>query len=1028
MARVFDDGASASYDSTNHKFVTNAFGYTNSVTSAKNARGAFALTDFASDTNFAQKIDNSVAGQMRDCAECHVGGGMMEYVSNNIATADYSAGVNYNAGNRTSLRNYDFGVMKTAFNYFIDIFNPTPANKGAVVLNDYAVTGVLEMDCLICHQTGYDWAARKDAVREGKFDASRALGAGLASSASDGVTVVYNDKVTADATSGELQVDLSASLNAKPQSQQCNSCHQGTVENKYQVEWKKRGEMWNTTDADGTIISTDVHSSIGCMGCHERMTDADYGVSGTNTDAKLGLCDPAKGGASPFEALWNQLDGKQFKNCVGCHEPTTVAGAQAPTFSTYGAPDSQSAHTRAGLTAKIAFDKAGNKISHIQLIDCTACHVKKGNYSGGGFVDGTGADEEGRLAVHDTETVAKPNMANGTAYKWGADGKIHSANLLTSFFWRDMNGMTGPNGGLDVNNDGRTAGMDPFLPTHINNINIMTGKHALTETTVDGVHQVNKDTIAAQKGAIVANIRAMAGLLGDQTTKPLIPKLSFLMVPFKTPHNIAAAKNAFGVNGCADCHGVDKGFYNGEYPINGNLEGKFTFDSDQVAIYTKVNGLVDPTDSHPNVVNKKATRSVPIQVLTKFDTAYATTVTPLQSLRNIDRSEVLYETTFQTRDMTWYDENTPLVGGAIPDACKATSPFYCETVKAGTEADNIGAAFKKVATSTLGWTMKVEVTADNGTTISTRTVQVMNDKVASIADILAAFTASSPTFNNNDDFTVGAEGSALKFTAKAGKKIRISHQADVGPFGLKGKLWIADPITRTNAAGETLTFNTRDEYVTYLNGRTKENSGLTTAAPAVINTVGGAAVPADQRVAVPMLKGEAKPVVAAAIPAGATYKWEAPAGAIFSAPTAATTDVTFTKAGLWRITLAVTNVDGKITKTTQRIAVTEPVLIDVAGLDANGILLNNAASTTVTASATPAHDKYRFVWGDGTTSTIVASAAGAAPVHVYRLLDKYKTVVGANNVYKFNTSIQLFSGTSVVSTRTVKVQITVPTP
>ncbi|WP_243688684.1 hypothetical protein [Geotalea toluenoxydans] len=47
-------------------------------------------------------------------------------------------------------------------------------------VNDYSQTGVLEMDCLMCHLKDYSWEERKKAVRTGKFDASRVTGAHLA--------------------------------------------------------------------------------------------------------------------------------------------------------------------------------------------------------------------------------------------------------------------------------------------------------------------------------------------------------------------------------------------------------------------------------------------------------------------------------------------------------------------------------------------------------------------------------------------------------------------------------------------------------------------------------------------------------------------------------------------------------------------------------------------------------------------------------------------------------------------------------
>ena len=64
--------------------------------------------------------------------------------------------------NSTLIKDVDF----TAFNYFIDTYNvdgdnsTTGADKTDVLYMDWENTGVLEMDCLLCHLEGYDYDAR----------------------------------------------------------------------------------------------------------------------------------------------------------------------------------------------------------------------------------------------------------------------------------------------------------------------------------------------------------------------------------------------------------------------------------------------------------------------------------------------------------------------------------------------------------------------------------------------------------------------------------------------------------------------------------------------------------------------------------------------------------------------------------------------------------------------------------------------------------------------------------------------------
>ncbi|WP_129127909.1 cytochrome c3 family protein [Geomonas oryzae] len=1035
---MYKDGAGAVYNATTAQFETVLFGEVASGSSrVANVVGGstkyYEPYNFTDAATFAQKADNSVAGEMRDCGECHVGGGAMEYMIDDSATVSGT----YDASKRKSLREYVFGGAVTAFNALIDIFNETPANRGNVVVQDYSQTGVLEMDCLICHQNDYSWDKRKEAVRKGEFDASRAVGSKLAFSAKDGVNVFYNS-TSVTATPAGLVANLEYKIVGKPTSNQCSSCHLGnsietknattgtvtvTGGEKYQVDWKKRGEMWSQ---NGTIL--DVHGAIGCMGCHERTgatagSTAAVGVSGNIGDNKLGLCDPAKGGASPFDAMWNKMDKVEFKDCSGCHEYTT-----APAFATFGAPSSKGAHDRAGLTAKIAYDKAGAQVSHIDLIDCTACHIRKDGFSGGAFVDGSGADEEGRLAVHDTEYVAKGDMANGVALHW-QNGKIYAANLLTSFFWRDMNGLKTANGGFDANNDGREAGMDPLLQTHVANINRLNGLHALT---ADGI--VNAAEITTQQSAIAAGIRGQLGNGTTQATNAFLPKLSFLMVPFKASHNIASADRAWGKNGCKECHAAGAGFYNGAYPINGNMDGKFSFDSNQVTTFTKVNGLVDITDSHPNVVTKDGTRSLPIPILTKFDTPYVQTATPGQTLRNIDRSEVLYENTFQTVKQDWV---ASIQGGAIAAVCNAASPFYCDN------ATYIFNAAKKGATSTLGWTLKVDAKDSNGV-ITSRTAQVGNDMVTSVDQLVTAlgsiggtyFTVTAVDASTGLPAVSPAVNNSIKLAAADGYTIRINKLSDVGPFGLKGALWVNAPIVRG-----TNSYATRAQYVTYLNSIDAAAFGVgqtPVAGIAAINQETGTT-------AAPLVKDLSYNLNATGTPAaGAKFQWATNAGtaAVIADAAAASTTINFSKAGTYRVALTVTNVDGATATSYKLVNVTNPVYISVTAPATTSTTTTVPATATkpaytyttvitkvpvTLAAGTPTFDKVRFFWGDGSASTTItadalttANAAGGQ-AHQYNRYSKYfKTATGK---YTYKTTIQLFSGSTLVSSQSVVVEV-----
>jgi hypothetical protein len=515
LARLFNDGANTYYDAAEAKNNSVPFGKINSPNMpgkpiVNNTNGAYEPFNYGDAATMLQQADNTLVGNMRDCGECHVGGGGMEYIPRNEGWDETAT------GGRVPFRGIaQDKAQYTSFNYYIDVFDDDgDGDRMEVLFNDFAKTGVMEVDCLTCHLEGYSWDAAKAAKREGRFDASRAFGAGMGTPyasydeethvytpleglgftdanenvlpAGYGTTVVYDlDKVDV-AADGTLKLGsaIGTMLQGTPPTENCASCHQG----KYQVDWKKRGEM---------SASTDVHAGIGCMGCHQRTGVAytDYknadgavttpkgdpvavGTSLNIRDGKLGH-DPAKGGAGQWDSLNNKNDWREFKTCKDCHYSDGDVGFS----SSFGAPNAEAAHAAAGLSDKIVQKGtrgAQREASHLDIISCEACHITKSSpvshsldggsttetyASGGCFVDGTGPDHEGRLATHDTKHVSRPMYTNegiNFGYTWANDGKIHPGNFLTSLFWRDKNDVD-----YDVNVDGRAHGMDALLPTHI---------------------------------------------------------------------------------------------------------------------------------------------------------------------------------------------------------------------------------------------------------------------------------------------------------------------------------------------------------------------------------------------------------------------------------------------------------------------------------------------------------------------------------------------------------------------------------
>ncbi|NTV50411.1 MAG: PKD domain-containing protein [Geobacteraceae bacterium] len=903
-----------------------------------------------------------MAGVMRDCAECHVGGGFNQYYNSAV---DATKPFQYNPANRTDYRDANFGASVNTFNTFIDIFgldglgfeatdhhgvardlNPaSPTYVGptyAAKTNDYAQTGALEMDCLMCHLDGYEWDKRRDAIRVGNFDSSRAAGAGLGTPTS-GTAVAYDaTKVVPVLGALTLDVNVAQKIVATPKSANCASCHM----EEYQVDWKKRGEMWKSAN--------DVHFGFGCMSCHERKTGAVVGttgiVSAAAADKLLGQCDPAKGGTSPFDAMWNPLDKVAFKTCEDCHSPATT-----PTWDTYGAPRADIAHQNAGLTAKL-LQAAGVKNgvaskSHLDIMDCTACHTKnKAGITGGAFVDGTGTDLQGRVALHDDPAVSK-DMENGQALHW-LGGKLYSANLLTSFFWRDMNDFN-----YDANQDLRAGGMDALLPAHVSKINLDNGM--LKALGADGV--ITPTEITDRQNLISANIAALTGvavpLKPVAGTPNFAPRISMLTVPFKGTHNISPADVAWGKNGCTDCHSATSKFYQGAYPVvkdavtNPTGRMDWTFAANQLATFTKVNGKMDGSEGHPNVVDKHGKRSV---AFTLFNPAGGT-------LRNIDRSEVIYEPIFK-------------------DQAPALTTFTTLPIVGGTAA-GITNSNQETGTSTKGHILKLNVKETATGTVTNRT-WAMNAECTTIAQVITSMGVFA-TNANNFGFTITDAGATnISINPQAGFEVKIDAVAtDFGPFGLGGKAYVNAPqlgVLGGSYAG-------RPEWVAYLNGITEASAGINVDPVASITSVFTDVDPGTAGVQVNTTA--AQPLTAAAAQAGgfSTYAWTSSDGTAIAA--GQTSSVTFTTAGLKTITLRVTDEEGKVSEATTSVyAVVAPVAGPIAWADAAGSLGGIATLSTL---PTP-NKSLKIYWGDGKSETVttqsVANPDGLATVtraHTY---------------------------------------------
>jgi hypothetical protein len=652
------------------------------------------LHDFGDATAFRQQVDNSLAGQMRDCGECHIGGGAMEYipVAQGTDLTDPNAAtlsvLDYD-GPRAALRpgytnSYANDLAEfNGYNYFIDQYDENAdGNLGEVLSANYADSGVMEMDCLVCHLDGYSWTDRTATLREGKLDTSRVVGAGLGTDSYTGVargtnygkTVDYSPTmVESDSGNATLTALALASIDGTPPDANCSSCHFDM----HQVDWKKRGASWSG------IHNNEVHSAVGCMGCH---TNADAIASGA-TDADNSLLtgvangtpghDPGKGKA-PFSSLWNKRDNDMVRTCAYCHANATL-----------GAPDPTDAHIAAGLSATIVQSGRDGTVdaSHLDIMGCEACHTRKLGHgptaaeggtthgslyewgTGAAMVDATAPDLEGRLTDHESLYIER-TMESNMARSWYG-GKLRNKHSLITMFWRDKHEDFNSAGSLnyfDANADGVSGAMDAVNPMHVRAAMDEAGLHPLvhdgtiTATTVNDQRTALFNYLTKDDGSLPGTTSGdgISDTLGKDWTDINNSgnswsagklKLSFMGVLFLANHNTSPKESAWGANGCGDCHGDSKGFYNGTYELKGR-DLDVSFAAGDAVPYTKVNkadydgdgGTVtvgtekadyQMTDFHPTMFAKGLTfRTIALQVASASGST---------TLRDVDRSEFMYE-------------------------------------------------------------------------------------------------------------------------------------------------------------------------------------------------------------------------------------------------------------------------------------------------------------------------------------------------------------------------------------------------
>ncbi len=558
---------------------------------------------YTSESEFLEKVDLSAFDFLKNCSICHVGGGPGDrnpfgYQVTGLAPHDdhdnpeRAAALDADEANG----NHDL-VPLNAWDFHVE--------DGMVVRSDWSGgTGVLDVDCLLCHLDGYDFFGRNQQIRRfTRFRQAAAVGAGLGTvdAAVAGSDNFDYDRIYVNRDENNqlyLSWYTTYRINRVPRSDNCINCHMpDMVMHENETE---QGDLWQSHFyADAAIPGGDfatanlepavkrndsvkrgdswrqdeVHKFMGCGGCHSET--GKFSARDQHSPGK-GL-DPLKFASAADVTV---------KMCEDCHVLYgDLDGDGQRDTMTYGPPEMQVYHDQAGLLAKIVptarrvVDAEGNEEeflgSHIDILSCTACHVEK-RFAAARSVDFTSGRGYYNLVGTPPDQIPDSDYVP-LAYSWREntnakviDGEpnpywrrqIYPFNYLTSMYW-DNYGSADANGDgyrRGDSNSGVTVIGDPFFMRTIAeqfNFDHVNDNHdpvASGLSDVGALDQRDEWSLAGQDGNIIFSrpqeIDAFQNLM--QAVNPgYLPRLKLESRPFLVVHNVMPTRSGSGLSGGA---------------------------------------------------------------------------------------------------------------------------------------------------------------------------------------------------------------------------------------------------------------------------------------------------------------------------------------------------------------------------------------------------------------------------------------------------------------------------------------------
>lgn len=460
------------------------------------------------------------------CAGCHPGGGSLEY-------------------DRTGNR-YD-RFAKNPKNHIVP--GGTNGLDGDYFRSDWAGSGAMEADCLMCHLKDYDNDGRKKQISALNFRWAATAGAGFGR-VSGSVAKKETPHVSYNLSWFGPDGKMTLPVMKKPANENCLFCH-------HEPGWKKRGQSFSKR--------TDVHMRAGllCVDCHVTGRDAtDPRIYGRE-EHQIGK------GDDPGDFVRDDLD-NTMRTCEDCHEKGIL---NAPIPKHKGFPP-----------------------AHFEHIACQTCHMPWRQVRGALMQDASVFNTSPRISPPPKRiwSFYGPDMKPWNYYGF-ALGYPEGLQPLTQY--RPVHalykGEIYPVNRVYTRWVGiKTDGRPGIGMPHMKDVFLMWKTHTgdpnknypllskIMDDNSDGFLEVNRPE---EIRALLASVKTMLKKKGESLEKKTvvfvdgdrytsdgstwtdIPKKPFEYSPygsvFKYSHDVCPAKNALGAKGCTDCHSFDSPFF-----------------------------------------------------------------------------------------------------------------------------------------------------------------------------------------------------------------------------------------------------------------------------------------------------------------------------------------------------------------------------------------------------------------------------------------------------------------------------------